>query len=93
MKDPLVLGHESAGVIAEVGDDVENIESEDRVTLEPGIPCRECEHCRRGEYNLCPNVEFMATPPDDGSFAEYVAWPSNLAHVLPENVSNRESAL
>lgn len=90
---PLVLGHESAGVVAEVGEAVEDVESGDRVALEPGIPCWDCEHCRRGQYNLCSNVEFMATPPDDGAFAEYVAWPASLAHVLPENVSNREGAL
>jgi len=93
VESPLVLGHESAGVIAEVGDDVEGIEVGDRVALEPGIPCGTCEHCRRGKYHLCPNVEFMATPPDDGAFAEYVAWPADLAHVLPEGVSIREGAL
>ncbi|MFB6201735.1 MAG: NAD(P)-dependent alcohol dehydrogenase [Halorhabdus sp.] len=93
VEDPLVLGHESGGVVAAIGDDVEDVQPGDRVALEPGIPCGDCEHCRRGEYNLCPNVEFMATPPDDGAFAEYVAWPANLAHVLPENVSTREGAL
>ncbi|MFB6150734.1 MAG: NAD(P)-dependent alcohol dehydrogenase [Haloarculaceae archaeon] len=93
VEGPLVLGHESAGEVAAVGDDVEGVEPGDRVAVEPGIPCGECEHCRRGEYNLCPNVEFMATPPDDGAFAEYVAWPANLVHVLPENVSLREGAL
>jgi len=93
VENPLVLGHESAGIVVEVGDDVADIEPDDRVALEPGIFCGGCEHCRRGEYNLCPNVEFMATPPDDGAFAEYVAWPANLAHVLPGNVSMREGAL
>ncbi|WEL22546.1 Threonine dehydrogenase or related Zn-dependent dehydrogenase [Halorhabdus sp. BNX81] len=93
VEDPLLLGHESAGVIAAVGDDVEGIDVGDRVALEPGIVCGTCEHCRRGEYNLCPNVDFMATPPFDGAFAEYVAWPANLAHVLPDSVSQVEGAL
>lgn len=93
VEQPLVLGHESAGIIAEVGAAVDRFEAGDRVTLEPGIACGMCEHCRRGEYNLCPNVDFMATPPFDGAFAEYLSWPAELVHPLPENVSLVEGAL
>lgn len=90
---PLVLGHESAGEVVAVGERVSHLESGDRVALEPGVPCRQCEHCKRGEYNLCPDVTFMATPPDDGALAEYVAWPADFAHPLPDEVSIREGAL
>jgi len=93
VENPLILGHESAGVVAEVGENVEGVAAGDRIALEPAIPCGRCEHCRRGEYNLCPNVEFMATPPDDGAFVEYLTWPADLVHVLPENVSLVEGAL
>jgi len=93
VEDPLVLGHESAGEVIEVGSDVSEHAVGDRVALEPGIPCDECERCRAGEYNLCPDVEFMATPPDDGAFAEYVAWPADFAYTLPENVSMTAGAL
>lgn len=91
--DPLVLGHEVAGEVVAVGEAVTDREPGDRVALEPGVPCRRCEYCKSGEYNLCPDVTFMATPPDDGAFAEYVAWPADFAHVLPESVSLREGAL
>ncbi|WP_276281598.1 NAD(P)-dependent alcohol dehydrogenase [Halorussus caseinilyticus] len=93
VEDPLILGHESAGEVVEVGEAVADLEPGDRVALEPGVPCRRCDHCKRGEYNLCPDVTFMATPPDDGAFAEYVAWPADFAYRLSESVSTREGAL
>ncbi|MFB6147026.1 MAG: NAD(P)-dependent alcohol dehydrogenase, partial [Halobacteriaceae archaeon] len=93
VEDPLVLGHESAGEVVGVGDAVTGLSPGDRVALEPGVPCRRCEHCKRGEYHLCPDVTFMATPPHDGAFAEYVAWPADFAYRLPESVSTREGAL
>ena len=93
VRDPLVLGHESAGEVIEVGESVTEHESGDRVTLEPGVPCQRCEHCKRGDYHLCEEVTFMATPPDDGAFAEYVAWPADFAYTLPETVSTRAGAL
>ncbi len=94
VESPLVLGHESAGEVVSVGENVEgDFDVGDRVTLEPGVPCRRCAHCKRGEYNLCPDVTFMATPPDDGAFAEFVAWPADFAYRLPDSVSTREGAL
>ncbi|QZP38316.1 NAD(P)-dependent alcohol dehydrogenase [Halobaculum magnesiiphilum] len=93
VEDPLVLGHESAGDVVAVGENVETLVPGARVTLEPGVPCRQCRHCKRGEYHLCTDVEFMATPPHDGAFAEYVAWPADFVYELPEAVSLREGAL
>lgn len=93
VEEPLVLGHESAGEVVATGENVTDLEAGDQVALEPGVPCRRCDHCRRGEYHLCEDVTFMATPPDDGAFAEYVAWPADFAYKLPERVSTREGAL
>ena len=90
---PLVLGHESAGEVIAVGKGVTEHDPGDRVTLEPGVPCRRCEFCKRGNYNLCPDVTFMATPPDDGAFAEYLVWPADFAYGLPQTVSTRAGAL
>ena len=93
VEGPLVLGHESAGVVETTGDAVSGIEPGDRVALEPGVPCRRCSYCLRGHYHLCPDIEFMATPPDNGAFSEYVAWPADFVHPLPDGVSMREGAL
>ncbi|UPM44950.1 NAD(P)-dependent alcohol dehydrogenase [Halocatena salina] len=91
--EPLVLGHESAGEVVETGENVTGITPGNRVTLEPGVPCRRCPHCKRGDYHLCEDVVFMATPPHDGSFVEYVTWPADFAYELPETVSSIEGAL
>jgi L-iditol 2-dehydrogenase len=93
VQNPLVLGHESAGEVVDVGGEVDGLEPGDCVALEPGVPCRRCPHCKRGDYHLCEEVRFMATPPHDGAFAEYVAWPADFAYRLPDHVSTTEGAL
>lgn len=70
---PIILGHELAGVVIQIGDQVTNISIGDRVAVEPGVTCGCCSFCKSGRYNLCPEVVFMATPPVDGAWAEYVA--------------------
>lgn len=93
VESPLVLGHESASVVAAVGEDVASHAVGDRVAMEPGIPCGHCEHCRSGHYNRCPDVTFMATPPVDGAFAEAVAWPAEFTYGLPDAVPLEAGAL
>lgn len=88
-----ILGHECAGVVVEKGSEVKNLEIGDRVTLEPGKTCGKCEFCKEGNYNLCPDVEFFATPPYHGVFKNYVNHPADMCFKLPENVSNVEGAL
>lgn len=93
VEPPFVLGHEPGGVVVEVGKDVKHLSVGDRVALEPGKTCGQCEFCKEGKYNLCPDVIFFATPPVDGVFQEYVAHEANLCFKLPENVSTLEGAL
>ena len=93
VKPPFVLGHEPGGTVVEVGKDVKNLKVGDRVALEPGKTCGHCEFCKTGNYNLCPDVVFFATPPVDGVFQEYVAHEAGLGFKLPDNVSTMEGAL
>ncbi|WHH56803.1 NAD(P)-dependent alcohol dehydrogenase [Petroclostridium sp. X23] len=88
-----ILGHECAGTIAAVGSGVKNLKVGDKVALEPGCTCGQCEFCKTGRYNLCPDVEFLATPPYDGCLMNYIAFPENMAFKLPDNVSTKEGAL
>ncbi|WP_407361266.1 NAD(P)-dependent alcohol dehydrogenase [Microbacterium sp. LBN7] len=90
---PLVLGHEAGGVIVAVGEDVEASRIGERISIEPQRPCRRCAFCRSGRYNLCERIEFYATPPIDGAFAEYVAIQQDFAHAVPDSVSDEAAAL
>jgi len=93
VKSPMVLGHESSGVVEEIGSDVTHLKKGDRVTIEPGVPCRHCDYCREGRYNLCPDVRFMATPPIDGSLANYITHASDFCFKIPDHVSFDEAAM
>ncbi|PYG87109.1 L-iditol 2-dehydrogenase [Ruminiclostridium sufflavum DSM 19573] len=88
-----ILGHECAGTIIETGKDVQNLKVGDKVALEPGITCGQCEFCKTGRYNLCPDVEFLATPPYHGSLMNYIAFPENMCFKLPNNITAKEGAL
>ncbi|GLB33922.1 putative alcohol dehydrogenase GroES-like domain [Lyophyllum shimeji] len=93
VKSPMVLGHESAGIVAKVGPDVRHLKVGDRVALEPGATCRKCDACKSGKYELCPDIVFAATPPYDGTLARYYRLPEDLAFPLPENVSLEDGAM
>jgi len=89
----MILGHEVSGEVAEVGANVTSLKVGDRVALEPGVPCRRCEWCKTGRYNLCPDVQFFATPPVDGALSDYAVSPADFAYKVPEHVSLDAAAL
>ncbi|WP_010677144.1 NAD(P)-dependent alcohol dehydrogenase [Bacillus timonensis] len=93
VESPIILGHELAGEVVQVGEKVNNVVVGDRVAVEPGITCGRCEYCKSGRYNLCPDVQFMATPPVDGAWAEYVTVRSDFLFKLPDEMSYEEGAL
>ena len=93
VRQPMILGHECSGVIEAIGSGVTSYKAGDRVAIEPGYTCRRCFYCKTGRYNLCPNVTFMATPPVDGAFCEYVAWPEDFVFGLPANVTFEAGAM
>lgn len=89
----MVLGHESAGTIVEVGSAVKTLKPGDRIALEPGSPCRRCTPCLAGHYNLCPEMRFAASPPIDGTLAGFYTSPEDFCYKLPDHVSLQEGAL
>ena len=93
VESPLVLGHELSGRIAAVGDGVAADRVGQRVAIEPQRPCRVCGQCKAGRYNLCPHMEFYATPPIDGAFCDYVTIQADFAHPVPDTVSDEAAAL
>lgn len=93
VEKPIILGHECSGTVKEIGDGVDMFSIGDRVVPEPGFACNKCDYCKTGKYNLCDSMTFMATPPVDGSFCEYVSYPADMVFKLPDNVSTEEGAL
>ena len=93
VRQPMVLGHESSGVVTTVGSAVSTLRIGDRVCMEPGVPCRLCVRCKEGRYNLCPEMRFAATPPIDGTLAKFYTLPGDLCYRLPDSVSLQEGAV
>lgn len=93
VESPIVLGHESAGIIEECGPDVKGLAVGDRVAIEPGAGCNSCEVCRSGRYNLCEAMQFAATPPYDGTLSTFYSVPEECCFKLPSHVSLRIGAL
>ncbi|KAH9943491.1 xylitol dehydrogenase [Epithele typhae] len=93
VENPMVLGHESAGIIHKVGPKARNLKVGDRVAMEPGATCRTCDDCKRGRYELCPDMVFAATPPYDGTLARYYTIPADLCYKLPANLTLEDGAM
>ena len=81
---PLVLGHEAAGVITAVGSSVTDLAVGQRVAIEAGIMCRECDYCKKGRYNLCKEMRFASSaktfPHLDGTLQEHMNHPAHVLH-------------
>ncbi len=96
-KDPnqvIGLGHEVAGEVAAVGADVTEFKPGDKVLIEPGVPDGTCGYCREGRYNICPDVDFMATQPNyRGALCQYMVHPAEWTYHVPEGMSTMEAAL
>lgn len=91
---PMVLGHEAAGTVVSVGSEVTTLSPGDRVALEPGIPCGECDLCREGKYNLCQSVFFWASlPVVEGALQEYVRHPADFCFKIPDSMTLAEGAM
>ncbi len=93
VREPMVLGHEAAGTVIEVGSDVKTLKVGDRVCMEPGIPDPNSKATRLGIYNLDPAVRFWATPPIHGVLRPTVVHPEAFTFKLPDNVSYAEGAM
>lgn len=93
VEKPIILGHELSGVITAVGSDVAQSRIGSRVAVEPQRACKVCKQCQAGRYNLCPDIEFYATPPVNGAFCEYVKIQSTFAYDIPANISFDAAAL
>ena len=85
---PLVMGHEAAGVVTELGANVKGLQEGERVTFDSTVSCGHCFYCRRGQVNLCENREVLGVSCGEyrrhGAFADYVTVPRRIVYKLPD---------
>lgn len=87
LERPLVLGHEGAGIIAD------GPRRGERVAIDPAIPCERCRQCRDGYRNLCPRVRFAGHGRQDGAMREFLPWPGERLHPLPDKLTDADGAM
>jgi L-iditol 2-dehydrogenase len=83
---PTIPGHEFAGTVEEVGEDVIGLAPGDRVAVAPLMPCFDCEWCQAGKFSLCDDYDFLGSR-SDGAFAEFLKAPARNVLKVPDNVS------
>ncbi|MEO8532089.1 MAG: alcohol dehydrogenase catalytic domain-containing protein, partial [Deltaproteobacteria bacterium] len=93
LNEPMVLGHEAAGTITDVGGEVTHLKPGDRVCMEPGIPDPTSRASKLDIYNVDPAVTFWATPPIHGCLTDSVVHPAAFTYKLPDSVSFAEGAM
>jgi L-iditol 2-dehydrogenase len=93
VNSPVILGHESSGTIAGVGEGVTGLREGDRVAVEVGISCNVCDMCKSGRYNLCYEMVFLSAPPYDGTFCDYIVIPEHLAFPIPDSLSMKAASM
>ncbi|KAI8960244.1 sorbitol dehydrogenase [Daldinia sp. FL1419] len=100
VREPITLGHESAGTVVAVGQggsSVRSLKVGDRVALEVGLPCEICDLCRGGRYNICRGMSFRSSakafPHAQGTLQEKINHPTRWCHKLPDTLSLEHGAL
>ncbi len=87
LTQPLVLGHEAAGVISA------GPRAGERVAIDPSVPCERCATCLRGLWHLCPNVRFLGYGTSDGAMRDYLAWPEAQLVPIPDSIDDVGGAM
>ncbi len=90
-KVPSGFGHEFSGTIEKMDETVQGFKIGDRVVCANSAPCGECFYCRRGEFELCENLDLL-----NGAYAQYIAVPRRIVEkntlIIPKNLSFAQAA-
>ena len=90
-KTPSGFGHEFSGVVVKVDEAVSNVKVGDRVVCANSAPCGECFHCKKGEFELCENLNLL-----NGAYAQYIVVPKKIVEkntlIIPKNLTFAEAA-
>ncbi len=94
---PLVMGHEAAGTIKELGSAVTDFQLGERVTFDSTVSCGTCQFCSRGEVNLCDQRQVLGVSCGEyrrhGAFAEFIVVPARILYRLPDTLILDHAAL
>ena len=97
IKEPMILGHEVAGVIEAVGGDVKDFSPGERIAISPSRPCGLCRYCQQGLQNHCLDMRYygsaMRNPHVQGAFRQEIVVEPHQAHRLAAGVSDSEGAM
>ncbi|MFN3245066.1 MAG: zinc-binding dehydrogenase [Leptonema sp. (in: bacteria)] len=92
VKDPIIPGHEAAGIIEKVGKNVQSLKKGDRVVISAGTSCGKCEFCLSHRENLCEEVGVLGFN-RDGAFAQFINIPQSNVAKLPDEIPFEEGAI
>jgi len=92
-ESPMIPGHEFSAQVVSLGPGVTGLKVGQAVAVDPARSCGVCEFCREGNPNLCPKVVFTGSPGVDGAMREYMAYPADLCHPLPNGVTYDDGAV
>ena len=91
---PWTVGHEGAGIVAEVGPNVTRVRPGDRIALDPAQPCGVCDQCLLGRPHTCRSLDFLGCPGQtEGCLAEYLIMPEGSCYLIPESMTLEEAAV
>lgn len=93
LKHPIILGHESSGIVTGIGEKVTKVNVGDKVAIEPGLWCGKCRYCKQSRYNFCLEMKFMASHGYPGALQEKVIWNEKCVWKLPDEFNLETGAL
>jgi L-iditol 2-dehydrogenase len=91
---PFVVGHECAGIVADVGAGVRRLHRGDRVAIDPAMSCFQCDQCRAGRHHTCRKLKFLGCPGQaDGCLSEFIVMPDTCCFRIPDRMTLDQAAL
>ena len=91
---PFTVGHEGAGVVAEIGSAVRKVKPGDLIAIEPAMPCWECDQCRSGRYHTCRRLKYLGCPGQaEGCLSEYLVMPEESCFPLPGKLTADQGSI